>query len=260
MNAPIFLTARSFNHQNSLALHFSGRKGFFEFSQTSSDEFLVNLGYFPAYDRSAIPESLQGNLDERREFSGWNIKNESRFFFPSGRQELPAGFSFRWRESEKQKLMSGQPGYGKGGNDCRGARNRNDGHGCSQGLLDEPEAGIGDSRSSRVRDKGHIPAGQEMPHDFGNSFPFLGLVIAEQRLFDSVTVQDLDRLTGVLASDDRRLSQHADASQGQVFEVADGRGDDIQRPGHAIGPNRRDRGNRGRSCGRRSWRWEAGSA
>ena len=58
------------------------------------------------------------------------------------------------------------------------------------------------------------------------------LVIAEEGLFDAVMIQQPAGVAGVLAGDAVRLAQHAHGPEGEILQVSDRRGDNVQRPGH----------------------------
>jgi hypothetical protein len=57
------------------------------------------------------------------------------------------------------------------------------------------------------------------------------LVIAGRTRSDSVMIEQLLRLTGVLAGDEINLLQHSNGAQGDVFEIADGCGDEVEARG-----------------------------
>lgn len=54
------------------------------------------------------------------------------------------------------------------------------------------------------------------------------LVIAGQRRRDVVAVEQDARRARVLGGDQTHLAQHPQRAQGDVFEIADGRGDDVE--------------------------------
>jgi hypothetical protein len=61
------------------------------------------------------------------------------------------------------------------------------------------------------------------------SFRFVVLVVTDRGPGDCVTIQQLARLACVLASDQIRFFQNAHGAEGDVFQVANGRGDQIER-------------------------------
>jgi hypothetical protein len=54
------------------------------------------------------------------------------------------------------------------------------------------------------------------------------LVVADRRLLDFVMVEQLLRLSRVLACDQINLLKHADGAHGDVLKVADGRSNEVQ--------------------------------
>ena len=74
-------------------------------------------------------------------------------------------------------------------------------------------------------------AAPEALDDFLAASGFVELEITEERFGDSEMLQQSPGVARVLGSDDVALAQHAQRAQRDVFEVANGRGDEIKRPG-----------------------------
>jgi len=53
-------------------------------------------------------------------------------------------------------------------------------------------------------------------------------VVADERRLDPEVAQELPRVTGVFRGDEVRLFQHPQGPKGNVLQVADGRGDDVE--------------------------------
>ena len=68
--------------------------------------------------------------------------------------------------------------------------------------------------------------------DFLAAPGFVELKIAEQRLGDAEMFEQLSRVARVLGGDHVAFLQYAQRVQGDVLEVADGRGDQIKRARH----------------------------
>ena len=54
-------------------------------------------------------------------------------------------------------------------------------------------------------------------------------VIADERRLDLEVAQELARVAGIFRGDEVRLFQHPKGPEGDVLQVADGRGDDVER-------------------------------
>ena len=64
---------------------------------------------------------------------------------------------------------------------------------------------------------------------------FVVLVIADSRCGDREVIQELLRLAGVFASDAVCVFQDFERAKGDVAEVADGRGDEVEAGGEGVG-------------------------
>ena len=54
-------------------------------------------------------------------------------------------------------------------------------------------------------------------------------VVADERRADAEVAQELPGVAGVFRGDEVHLFQHPEGPQGDVLQVADGRGDDVER-------------------------------
>ena len=135
----------------------------------------------------------------------------------------------RGRKPRKQKAWVGRPEATSAVMTRRGA-----GHGHHlvagrQRVADQRKAGIGDAGRARVGDQRHVALGQaiDQPAAAGGRGE---LVEAGQRGVDVVGTEEGARDARVLGGDQRHLFEDAQGAQGDVFEIADGRGHDVQRP------------------------------
>ena len=96
--------------------------------------------------------------------------------------------------------------------------------------------GIADSRRTGVRyQRAGLACQQPGQNGLSRRRPVV-LVIADQRLFDVEVIQQLDGHAGVLGGDKVRLRQRLHGAGGEVPQIADGRGDQIQHTSHCITP------------------------
>ena len=65
---------------------------------------------------------------------------------------------------------------------------------------------------------------------FGGAARFVVLVVADERLADPEMLEQVQRMAGILAGDHVRLLQDIDGAQGDIGQVADGSGDEVEHP------------------------------
>ena len=96
------------------------------------------------------------------------------------------------------------------------------------GQRNQAEAGVGDARHAGVRHQGHARAAFEIEHQFRGAGQFIVFVIADGAGCDAVVVQQLLRLPGIFAGNLVGFLEHAHRPQRDVFEIADGRGHQVE--------------------------------
>src|SRR5208337_2131247 len=82
---------------------------------------------------------------------------------------------------------------------------------------------------ARVGDESDLSAAFEIDNQLGGLGHLVVLVIADGARLDAVMAEQLQGLARVLAGDQVNFFEHAQGTQGDVFEVADGRGNEIER-------------------------------
>ena len=108
----------------------------------------------------------------------------------------------------------------------RGVRagNREDIDTGSDGRSGDLSAGIGNAGRAGIADDGDARALLQLCHELLGARALVVHVIAHGGRANLEVVQQLLRLPGVFAGDAVYLTQHAQRPQGDVFEIADGRG------------------------------------
>ena len=105
-------------------------------------------------------------------------------------------------------------------------------------------AGVGDAGHAGVGDEGEGFAGADAREDFLLAGALVEFVAGDHGRGDAVAVEEDARVPRVFGEDVRGRPQDAQGAQGDVFEVADGRADEVE-----AGRERRRR-NRPRRFGR----------
>src|SRR5438105_4746771 len=123
---------------------------------------------------------------------------------------------------------------------CRWPGNRNNGNANLARLLHQPVPGIGNQRSPCIRYQGNVFTGLEVAQQVGRPSTFVVLVIAQQRLRDAVTIQQLAGLPGVFTRDQIHFAQNPDGSKGDVLQVSDGCRNNVERTAHLSSTHSQD--------------------
>ena len=109
-----------------------------------------------------------------------------------------------------------------------GAGDGEDGHAGGNGCRGDLAAGIGDAGRARVADDGDARAGLQRGGQLDRAARLVVHVVADGGRADVEVVEQLLGLARVLAGNFVDRAQHAQRAQGDVFQVADGRGDEIE--------------------------------
>ena len=109
---------------------------------------------------------------------------------------------------------------------CAGHRHHLDS--VTQAQAHQPITGIGNRRSAGIGDQGDFRALLQLDDDFRGARDLVVFVITHQALLNVEMREQLHSLAGVFAGDRVGFLQDSQRAQGDVFEVADGRGHDVQ--------------------------------
>ncbi len=112
-----------------------------------------------------------------------------------------------------------------------GAGDGKDGDAGGDGGCGDLAAGVGDAGRAGVRDDGDARAGLERGGELHGAASLVVHVVADGGGADVEVIEELLGLARVLARDFVDRTQDAEGAQGDVLEVADGRGDEIEAGG-----------------------------
>ena len=110
----------------------------------------------------------------------------------------------------------------------RRAGDRNDRHVMADGERDQAKAGVGDAGHAGVGDERDFGAAFEVDDQFGGLGHLVVFVVADGARLDTVVGEKFLRLARVFAGDQVNFFEHAQGAEGDVFEIADGRGDQVE--------------------------------
>src|SRR6185312_15506338 len=122
----------------------------------------------------------------------------------------------------------------EGGQSCIRPRDGEDEDAGGDGGRGDLGARIGDAGRAGVGDDGNARAGFQFRDELLGASSFVVLVVADGGRRDLEMVEELLRLAGVLAGDAVAGAQHTQGAQRYVFEIADGRGDELEAGGEGI--------------------------
>ena len=139
-----------------------------------------------------------------------------------------AGAGFLRQESEELEIAGGQAGGDEGAESGIGAGDGNDGDAGGDGFGDEPGAGIADAGHACIGDDGDESAVLQRGDQLGGTITLVVLMEADGRCGDGEVVEELLRLARVFAGDAVSVLENFKGAEGDVAEVADGRGDEVE--------------------------------
>jgi len=199
-----------------------------DLGEFAAEEFFVKFGDFAGEAGRAVAENFNGVGDAFLHAVRRFVKNDGAILDAKAFERAVAFAGARGEESDEEKLFVGKAGSGERREQRGGAGDGNDGNFVAKTKSDEAVAGVGDQRHARVADERNFRPLLESDKEFRRAGHLVVFVIADERLRDFVVVQELLRVARVFAGDLVGLAQDAQSAQGDVFEIADGRGDEIK--------------------------------
>src|SRR5262249_34912446 len=140
----------------------------------------------------------------------------------------------RRQKAAHVEFVSRQAARGKRSDGGGGAGNRDHWNAVLDGKAHDAVAGIGDGRRSGVADQGNGGPPGEPLHQFGGALALVVLVVAERGSRDAVVVEQAASVARIFAGDHLGGAQHTQRPQRDVFQGADGSGDDVETGGKSF--------------------------
>ena len=141
----------------------------------------------------------------------------------------------RWKAHERKGV-----GWEAGNNKCRErrarSRNRLDANARFNRCLDQLVARVRNERRSSIRYESDVVAAQQAVHERRSFCTLVVLVKARCWRRDRVAPQQPRGSSCIFSGDERGFTQHAESPGRNILEVADRRGDDVQRARHERRP------------------------
>ena len=177
-----------------------------------------------------VPQVRQGG----GKLVGSFVEDHGASFPPETVQMLPTAFFVDGEESLKGKAPGGQAADGQGVHRRAAAGDGEHPHAVFRAQPHQILSGIRHSGGARVRHQGAGFPRQQPGEDGLSGGDVVVLVVADQRLFDVEVVQELDGHPGVLRGDEIRIFQGLHGSGGEVSQIADGGGHQIECAAHGM--------------------------
>lgn len=222
---------------------FEGREKFREFT---APKFFVELGDFAGDARGAVAENFAGVGDAFRNTMRPFVKNDGAILDAQAFESAAAFAGASRKKTNEKKFLVGQAAGGERGEKRGWSGDGDDRNMMTQTERDETMSRIGDQRHAGVADERDLCALFEGDEQFGRAREFVVLVIADERFADFVVVEKLLGVARVLAGDLVDFLEDAQGPQGDVFEIANGRANEVQAAQGAFGV--------GRSCCSHAWK------
>src|SRR5205809_3838567 len=217
------------DHQCDLAFHgWARRESRANLGGGAAKEFLVQLGQFPRHYYGAQAEN-SFDIGKGIEYAVWSfVENERRGLFAQRFEGAGALAGFWGQKTAEVERIGGQA---RGGERCDdGGRPGNGDHrnAGANGGGGQSVSGVGHERHTGIGDQGDIGSGEQLGHQFLGARGFIVFVITDERPADFVVVEQVASMARILTSDQVHFAQGAYGAVGDVFQVADGRGHEIE--------------------------------
>jgi len=218
--------------QAKLAAGFVGLKMAEQFGRRSATVFLEFLGELAGEAEAGLGDFGDGVLQHPDDAVGRFEVDAGAATGGGGGEFLAALSAFDGEEAAEIERDHGEAGTGQGEERGGGSGDDLDGDSGGDGGADEAFAGIADSGESGIGDEGDGFAGGKAVDEFGGAFGFAELVVADHRFTDFKAGEEMAGVAGILGSDEGDFLENADGAGGEVLQVTDGSGDDVEFAGH----------------------------
>jgi hypothetical protein len=139
------------------------------------------------------------------------------------------------QETEELKFVGGQARSDQRADGGVGAGNGKDGYTGSDGLANEPGAGIAHARRSGIGDERYGGPGLYALDQFGGTGALVVLVATDSFFLDLEMIEKFLGLARVFAGDAVDIAQNFKRAQRDIAQIADGSGDEVEAGGERLG-------------------------
>ena len=199
-----------------------------EHAEFAAPDFLVELGELAA-DRRLARTKLRGKIGERRGNTRAGLEQNERSWnaFELVDARAPRAF-LRRQESLEQEPVGGKPTQRKRCEHRRGARQCRHARARRARVAHELVTGVGHERRPGVRDQRDRGARGEPGDELRSRLGGVVVVIGGERGGNAITVEKLAGDARVLTGDEVGGGEHLERPHGNIAQIADRGGDQIE--------------------------------
>ena len=200
------------------------------------DQFLVHFGELPGHDNRMILLNNQSQILERpseavRSF----VEDDDPRLSGEILEPFISGIRPNWWETKEGEFASGNTRRGQGRENGARSGHTLDAEATGPSGSDQGFARIRHQRRTGIRDQRDRFSPAQPGKQRRRLTPLVVLAEARRGRRDGVVLKQPAGPASILSRDQGDLAQNSEGPQGDIFEVADGRGDHIQDAGHARG-------------------------
>ena len=217
-----------FDDEDKFAAWFGGLKVVEHFGQRAADALFVEFGNLTAGRAAAVRSEDFGHLLKRFDHTmGTFVENHRTRFGAKGFEARQSALLLRQKPLEAE-AFAGQSARHESRNESGGTGQALHLDATRHSSTDKHESGVGDGGRAGIADEGHRFAGSETCGKGFGRLVLIELMVAHQARRDVVVLEKLSARPGVFGQYDIDLSEDAERTEGDVFQIADGRGDEVE--------------------------------
>src|SRR5271167_4358230 len=191
-------------------------------------KFFMELGDFAGDAGGTVAENFAGVGDTLGDPVWGFVKNDGAILDAQALEGAAAFAAAIGKKTNEEEFFVRQSAGGKRCKKRGRSGNRDDRNMMAEAEGDQAMAGIGNQRHARVADERDFRALFERDEQLGRARQLVVLVVADERLAHFVVSEELLRMACVFAGDLVDFFKYTQGAKGDVFQIADGRADEIQ--------------------------------
>jgi len=197
-----------------------------KFREPATAEFLMDLGDFARKAGGPVAENRGSIGDGFRDAMGSLVEDEGAVLDAQSFQCTLAFAGAGREKTEEKEFFVGKTGSSKRGEKRHRAGNGNNRNVVADRECDEAVAGVRNQRHTRIADERDVGTLFHGEDKFGSASEFVVLVIAHEWLVNIEVIQEFEGVAGVFASNLIDFFEDAKRTEGNIFQVADGSGNE----------------------------------
>ena len=221
----------SLDDEHKFAAGFLALKVIQHFGQSAANTLLVHLTDFTTGAATTLAAEHFDELPEGAHHTMRTFVEDEGARFARQALELRTAAFFLWQESFETETITGQTAGDEGRHKGCGAGQTLHFDSTRHGRTDQEEAGVADGGRAGVADERHLLARFETGSEGLGCLVLIELVVAHQRNADVVVLQQNTTGARVFGEYEVDRFQNTKRAQRDVFEIANGGGNEIEHGG-----------------------------